>query len=189
MELTESKTPTPYWVVSLTRAIIILVPGLFITFTPRHTPEFGLVALGITALVSAAALTWLSLTLERRHPGRGLHLFQAAVSGVVGLIAVVMSAGSIAVLLWAVVVWAVLIGGAETFAGTRLPKKDSLRRDWITQGLLSVGLALVVLTQTGDSVAVVGCLGAWAIVLGVYLGIAGISHKSVEKAMREGLTL
>lgn len=187
MEVTESKTPTPYWVISLTRAIVVLVPGLFIAFTPRHTAEFGLVTLGITALVSAMALAGLSLTLDRSHPGRGLHLFQATVSGVVGLIAVVMSAGSIAVLLWAVVVWATLIGGAETFAGTRLPKKDILRRDWITQGLLSIGLALAVLTQSGDSVAVVGFLGAWAIVLGVYLGIAGISHKSVDQSTREGL--
>jgi uncharacterized membrane protein HdeD (DUF308 family) len=41
------------------------------------------------------------------------------------------------------------------------------------------------LTQSADSVAVVGFFGAWAIVMGVYLVIAAITHHSMNKAMNE----
>ncbi len=45
------------------------------------------------------------------------------------------------------------------------------------QGSLTVILGLIVVIQPPDSVAVVGFLGAWAIVQGVYLTIAGLSEK------------
>ena len=56
------------------------------------------------------------------------------------------------------------------------------------RGLLTVGLGLVVLTQSADSVAVVGFLGAWAIVMGVYLAIAAITHRSMDNAMKGAST-
>jgi membrane-bound ClpP family serine protease len=80
------------------------------------------------------------------------------------------------------------MGVAELFAGLRLVKGHVNRTDWIVQGLMTIGLALIVLTQTDDSVAVVGFLGAWAIVLGVYLAIAGVSQKSVDTAAKGSST-
>ena len=78
-------------------------------------------------------------------------------------------------LLWALVFWALLVGVAEIFYGARLARGDALRRDWITQGAMTVILGVVVLFQPADSVAVVGFLGAWAIVQGVYLAIASVA--------------
>ena len=46
----------------------------------------------------------------------------------------------------------------------------------------------MVLTQSADSVAVVGFLGAWAIVMGVYLAIAAITHRSMDNAMKGAST-
>jgi uncharacterized membrane protein HdeD (DUF308 family) len=104
---------------------------------------------------------------------------------VIGALALGLNSYGIGLLLWAVVVWALLMGASEILAGLRLPKRDVLRRDWVTQGTLTVLFALVVLTQSADSVAVVGFFGAWAIVMGVYLVIAAITHHSMNKAMNE----
>ena len=185
--MTADATPqaNPYGAVALSRAIVLIIPGLFITFTPGHTSQFGLIVLGSTALVLALVQGAVSIRLLRGHPGRGFHLFQSAVSLVIGVLALALSGLGIGLLLWALVVWALLLGGSEIFAGLRLPRRDLLRRDWITQGLLTVGLALIVLTQSADSVAVVGFLGAWAIVMGVYLVIAAITHKSMDRALNE----
>ena len=179
-----SKNHTPYWVLALACAGVLFVPGFLITFTPGHTGQFGLVALGMTALAMAVLVGWLALGLPAGDRGRGFHLFQSAASLVIGLVALALNEVGIGLLLWCVVVWALLLGGAEVFAGIRAPRRDILRRDWITQGLLTVGLALVVLTQSADSVAVVGFLGAWAIVMGVYLVIAAITHRSMDNAMK-----
>jgi uncharacterized membrane protein HdeD (DUF308 family) len=178
----------PYYVVSFVRATIVIVPGLFITFTPAHTAQFGLISLGITALVMSVSLGVLAIGLPTHHAGRGLHLWQAMVSLVIGIVVLALTSAGIILLLWALVVWALLMGVAELFAGLRLIKGHVNRSDWIVQGLMTIGLALIVLTQTDDSVAVVGFLGAWAIVLGVYLAIAGVSQKSVDTAAKGSST-
>jgi len=37
------QTSNSYGAAALSRAIVLIVPGLFITFTPGHTGQFGLV--------------------------------------------------------------------------------------------------------------------------------------------------
>jgi len=165
----------PYYVVSGLRSIIVLITGLVITFTPGHSAQFGLVALGILGIVSAVGLGLVALGLASTDTGRGLHLWQALVSFVVGALALALNEAGMILLLWAVVFWALLVGIAEVFFGARLARGDALRRDWMTQGAMSVALALVVLFQPADSVAVVGFLGAWAIVQGVYMAIASVA--------------
>ena len=177
--------PLSYFVVSLTRAAIVVVTGLVITFNQDHGALFGLVALGIMATVNGVGLALLAWGLPPRDSSRGLHLWQALVSLAVGVLVLALSHGGIVLLLWAIVFWALLTGVAEVFAGWRLAKGSALRRDWIVQGSITVLLALVVMTQSGDSVAVVGFLGSWAIVLGVYLAIAGISQRSAPSLQRE----
>jgi uncharacterized membrane protein HdeD (DUF308 family) len=109
------------------------------------------------------------------------------VSLVVGALAVGLSTTGTLFLLWAIVLWSLLVGVAELFSGWRLPSGSSLRGDWIVQGTMTVLLALVVLSQSADSVAVVGFVGAWAIIMGVYLAIAGFSARWAQKdTAREG---
>jgi len=167
--------PLPYAVVSGIRAAILIITGLVITFTPAHSAQFGLVALGIMAVVMAAALSLVSLGLSSTNTARGLHLWQALVSVVVGALALALQGAGMILLLWALVFWALLVGVAEIFFGVRLARGDAVRRDWMTQGMMTVALALVVLFQPADSVAVVGFLGAWAIVQGVYMAIASVA--------------
>ena len=165
----------PYYVVSALRSLILIVTGLVITFTPGHTAQFGLVALGILGIVTAVGLGLAALGLATTKTGRGLHLWQALVSLVVGALVLALQEAGMILLLWALVFWALLVGVAEIFFGARLAQGDALRRDWMTQGGMTVVLAVVVLFQPADSVAVVGFLGAWAIVQGVYLAIASVA--------------
>ena len=170
------QTPTlPYYVVSAIRSVTLLITGLVITFTPGHAARFGLVALGILGVVNAVGLGLVALGLSTRETARGLHLWQALVSLVVGALVLALQEAGMILLLWALVFWALLVGVAEVFYGARLARGDALRRDWITQGSMTVVLGLVVLFQPADSVAVVGFLGAWAIVQGVYMAIASVA--------------
>ena len=170
------QTPTlPYYVVSAIRSVTLLITGLVITFTPGHSARFGLVALGILGVVNAVGLGLVALGLSTRETARGLHLWQALVSLVVGALVLALQEAGMILLLWALVFWALLVGVAEVFYGARLARGDALRRDWITQGSMTVVLGLVVLFQPADSVAVVGFLGAWAIVQGVYMAIASVA--------------
>lgn len=176
-----------YYVVSFARAITLLAVGLAIAFTPGHTAQFGLITFGVMALVLSVTLGILAVGLESSTGARGLHIWQSLVSLVVGALAVGLSTTGTLFLLWVIVLWSLLVGVAEAFAGLRLPAGSALRQDWIVQGTMTVLLALVVLSQSADSVAVVGFVGAWAIIMGVYLAIAGFSARWAQKdPAREG---
>jgi uncharacterized membrane protein HdeD (DUF308 family) len=176
-----------YYVVSFVRSATSLAVGLTIAFTPAHTAQFGLVTFGVMALVTSVTLGVLAVGLESSTRARGLHIWQSLVSLVVGALAVGLSTTGTLFLLWAIVLWSLLVGVSELFAGWRLPSGSSLRGDWIVQGTMTVLLALVVLSQSADSVAVVGFVGAWAIIMGVYLAIAGFSARWAQKdTAREG---
>ena len=176
-----------YYVVSFVRASTLLAAGLAIAFTAGHTAQFGLITFGVMALVSSVTLGVLAVGLESSTRARGLHIWQALVSLVVGALAVGLSTSGTLFLLWVIVLWSLLVGVSELFAGLRLPAGSALRQDWIVQGTMTVLLALVVLSQSADSVAVVGFVGAWAMILGVYLAIAGFSARWAQKdPAREG---
>jgi uncharacterized membrane protein HdeD (DUF308 family) len=167
----------PYFVVALVRAVILLIFGVLIAFTQQHTAIFGLIALGIFLVVYSVSLGVLILGMGEPTQARGLHGWQALVSLVVGLMVLALHQAGIVFLLWAIVLWAFLIGVAEIFAGWRMPAGHGLRKDWIAQGAMTVVLAVVVVLQPADSVTVVGFLGAWAIIQGVYASIAGLSSR------------
>ena len=99
----------PYYVVSALRSLILIITGLVITFTPGHTAQFGLVALGILGIVTAVGLGLAALGLATTKTGRGLHLWQALVSLVVGALVLALQEAGMILLLWALVFWALLV--------------------------------------------------------------------------------
>jgi uncharacterized membrane protein HdeD (DUF308 family) len=176
-----------YSTMSFIRSAIALATGLVIAFTSGHTAQFGLITFGVMAVVTSVSVGLASTILESSAQARGLHLWQALVSLVVGALAIGLSNAGTIFLLWAIVLWALLVGVAETFAGWRLLRGSTQRKDWLVQGAMTVVLALVVLSQPADSVAVVGFVGAWAIIIGVYLAIAGFSARfDAADSQREG---
>jgi uncharacterized membrane protein HdeD (DUF308 family) len=177
----------PYFVVELLRATILIVVGLVIAFTPGHTATFGLLVFGIFLVVNAISLGALMLGVRNPTQARGLHWWQALVSLVVGALALALSDAGIVFLLWAIVLWAVLTGASEVFAGWRMLRGHPVRRDWMVQGSMTLVLAVAVLLQPADSVQVVGFLGAWAVIQGVYATIAGLSSRwALTDDQREG---
>ncbi len=164
-------------VVALLRAIPALAVGLVITFTADHSPALGLTALAGFGLASSLVLALSSLRLPRGEPVRPLSRGLALIAGIAGALAlVVLISGGIglALLLLLVGGYAVLAGALELVWGIRHRDRSPLARDAIVIGVGTLALAIV-LALVGDPVSAVGFFGAYGVVLGIFLLIAGVS--------------
>lgn len=171
-----ASTGSRYWIVPVVRAIVAFVPAVLITFIPDHSPTFGLLVFGAYAAVSGLLLAVLgSRTLA--GVSRRLTLIQAIVSIVAGVVALAVHGGGLAFFLYIVSVWAAVTGFVELYSGIRSRGRSPYARDWITAGALTALLALVFLLIPPHPVVSVGLLGAYFVVLGVFLIIAGLSLK------------
>ena len=165
-----------YWLVPALRALPALVLGLVITFTADHSARLGLVLFGLFAVVSGILILGLNrrigdLSLSGDLPRPGL------VGVICGCAALVGNAGGLGLLLFLLTVFAATTGFLELYAGLRTRGRLTLSRDWVVVGAFTAIAALVFLLIPPDSLAAVGLLGAYGIVLGVYLAIAGLSLK------------
>ncbi|MHB1235558.1 MAG: DUF308 domain-containing protein [Microbacteriaceae bacterium] len=168
-------TPADYWPIPLARAVPALLLGLFITFSANHSPQVGLLAFGAFGLLTGVLLTVFSL-LRLRDSGTRLNFFiQGAVTGIAGLLALFVHSSGLIAFLYLLGVFAALTGFLELYSGFRSRGRSILSRDWLNVGGLTVVLAVVLLVVPPDAVFAVGMLGAYGIVLGVYLTIAGLS--------------
>jgi hypothetical protein len=167
------------WVGPVLRAVPALVVGLIITFTANHSPALGLAMLGAFGLATAVAVTISRFLLSAGEPLRALHAGLAIVAGVVGVLAFVVLAtlgAGLAMLLLLVGGYAVLAGGLELVWGIRHRGRHPFARDAVVIGVATLALA-VVLALVGDPVSAVGFFGAYAVMLAVFLLIAGFSLK------------
>ena len=166
-----------YWTVPIGRAVLALIPAAVITFNADHSPEFGLVVFGAFALLSGlflAVLSWRTLGDPR---ARTLFLVQGLVGVVLGGLALVLHTGGLGFFLYVVSVWAAVTGFLELYSGTRARGKSASARDWMSMGALTAVLALVFLILPPHAVVSVGLLGAYFVIVGVYLFIGGFSLK------------
>lgn len=166
-----------YWLVPVLRAAIALVPAAAITFNADHSAEFGLVAFGAFALVSGLAVGLLSRRTLADVRERSLFLVQGAVGVIAGLLALVFHAGGLGFFLFLVSVWAAVTGFLELYSGIRARRRDPADRDWLLVGAVTALLAVIFLLLPPNAVVSVGLFGAYLVVLGVYLAIAGFSLK------------
>jgi uncharacterized membrane protein HdeD (DUF308 family) len=196
-----SSRPAP-WVVPALRAVVALIVGFAITFTPAHSAAFGLVAFGAFAIVEGALIGVGALGDRTERRGRGLFLVQGVITVAAGIAAVALPDGGVHYFAWIVSAWAILTGGLELVSGIRARGRLGAARDWMILGgltlLLAVGFLLVppdytqalggiekVQGELTASVVLVGMFGAWAIVAGVLLGIAAVSAR-VPRMARTG---
>jgi uncharacterized membrane protein HdeD (DUF308 family) len=161
----------------LVRSSILVVFALAVAFTPNHSAQFGLITFGVLLLVLSVSTAAIASAITSTPQAKSLHWWHAIVGIVVGALALALNQAGVVFLLWTIVLWGVLTGAAELVAGWRMPRTHTLRRDWMVQGSMVLLLALAVLFQSADSVAVVGFLGAWAVIQGVYGIIAGLSDR------------
>lgn len=165
-----------YWIVPLARAVVALVVAAIITFSANHSAAVGLISFGGFAVV-AGVVTAVGARAVTDRVVSSLMLAQGIFSVVAGVVALVLSASGLGVFLYTVSVWAALTGFCELYCGLRVRGRLAVSRDWVTVGGLTAVLAVVFLVIPTDAVLAVGLFGAYAVVIGVYLGIGAFTLK------------
>lgn len=199
-----------YWPVPLLRAAGALVAGLIVTFSTAHSAPMGFWALAGVALVAGVAQIALALGLTGAF--RALLLAQGAVLLLAAVAAGLLSLTGTAVLVVLVIAVAAVTGLLELIAGLRARGRAAVARDWIGAGAITMLFALAaLLVQPGyaqpwqvvdketdqlvtgvltGEIVIVGVVGAYAVVLGLFLLIAGISarweHRRAVRAIVSG---
>ena len=186
----------PYWPVPIARAVPAIVVGLVITFSVDHTAFFGLLAFGAFALATGAIIAWGSYRLEDRAL-RAVALAQGVASIVAGTAALVFSTTGPGTLFLVVTAFAAVTGFLELYLGLRGRGRHPASREWLPVGVMTALLALAVLLVPADyalpwsavdkdvavsgvltsQIIVVGIVGAYAILVGVFLIIGGLSAR------------
>ncbi len=169
--------PRSPWLAPVLRAVPAVVVGLAITFTADHSAQLGLVMLGIFGIGSALVLLGTTMGMSAGEPLRGLHrglAIIAALAGTLSILSVATLGAALPVLLLLVGGYAVLAGALELVWGIRHRGRSALARDGVIVGAGTLALAVVV-ALVADPVSAVGFLGAYGVVLGVFLIIAGLS--------------
>ena len=168
--------PSP-WLAPVLRAVPAIAVGLAITFIADHSALLGLVMLAVFGVTSSLVLLVTSLRLENTEPVRALHrglALVAAVAGVLAAVAAALVGSALPVLLLLIGGYAVLAGALELVWGIRYRGRSALARDGVVIGTGTLALAIV-LALVADPVSAVGFFGAYAVMLGIFLIIAGFS--------------
>jgi len=191
---TEPLPASTAWYVPLARAIPALILAVVITFSADHSSRLGLVTLASYTLIVGAVLLTASVLSTHRGIGRNLTIAQGVLSIATAIAAFIASNGGQAYFVFLLTAFAAITGFIELYLGLRSRGRDASSRDWVFVGSLTALLALVVLLVppgfsqpfTGPdgidreltaSIVVVGLLGAYWVILGVYLVIAALSLK------------
>jgi uncharacterized membrane protein HdeD (DUF308 family) len=189
-----------YWPWVLLRALPAIVVAIVITFNADHSARLGLVTFGVLALGGGAVVLLGALRALPAGVVRWCFVLQGAVGIVVGAIALSSVGAGLPFLLLLLSAFCVLTGFLELYSGVRSRGRDASARDWIFVGALTVLFAIVALVVPADysqpftgpdnveraltaSIVIVGLLGAYSAILGVYLVIAGLSLKWAPRAV------
>lgn len=171
----------PFWPVPIVRAVPALVVGLVITFSANHTPQLGLVAFGAFAALTGLVLAWGAFRMSDRVL-RGVSIAQGAAALLTGVAALAFTTSGLGLLLFLVTAFAAVTGFLELYAGLRARGRHPSSRDWLAVGGFTAVAALVFLLIPLDSVQTIGLFGAYGILVGLFLVIAGLSLKWASPA-------
>lgn len=183
--------------VQLSRAVLAAVAAIMITFSPDHSAAVGLSVFGGFAIVTAFVQILAAILVYpsgRRWPA----VMMGGFTLVLGMAASVPTWRSETLFFVLVIIWAALTGLVELLAGIRYRGSDGAR-DAMTIGAMGLLLALLLLvvpvnltqpyTVEGNDFVLtgivlgVGMFGAYAAIVAVFLGIAGVTpnaKKNVE---------
>lgn len=185
----EAATP---WYVPLARAVPAVVLAAVITFSSDHSAALGLLTFGIYAVVAGAVLTASALRLGSKGVVRSVTFAQGILSVLAGVVSLAIPGAGLPFFVFLLTAFAAITGFLELYLGLRSRGRSGSSRDWVFVGAVTALLAIAVLlvppgysqTITGpqgfvgelnSSIIVVGILGAYWAIVGVYLVIAGLS--------------
>ncbi|MEF2976360.1 hypothetical protein [Subtercola sp. YIM 133946] len=196
---------SPYWGAPIARAIPAFVVAAYLTFTENHSSQVGLFVFGAYAVVASVFVAALSARYVEVPATRRLFIAQGVIGFVFGVVALVFNSGGTPFFLYIVTLFAALTGILELYCGLRsrsarasvaagaalradAGRQDAGRRgadrvavdrlaakDWIAVGAFTALLALVFLIIPLDVVTAVGLFGGYAVIVGIYLVIGGLS--------------
>jgi uncharacterized membrane protein HdeD (DUF308 family) len=158
------------------RAIPAVVVGIIIAFTEDHSPRVGLISFGVFALVTGIILLGGVKLAPADRVLRGVFIAQGAIAVAAGLAALLLWEAGIGILLLIVTVYAAFTGALEAYAGLRA-RGSGPSRDWLTVGAYTAVAAVVFVLIPPDPILATGLIGAYGVILGVFLVIAGLSLK------------
>ena len=169
------------------RAVPAVAVGLTITFSANHTPQLGLIAFGAFAVLTGIVLVWGALRLADPVV-RVVFIVQAAVALVTGIAALIVHSSGLGFLLFLVTAFFAITGFLELYAALRSRGREASSRDWLIIGGFTAVAALVFLLIPLGSVEAVGLFGAYGILVGLFLVIAGLSLKWAKQDAAAGST-
>lgn len=190
----DAESSARYWPVPILRAIPLLVLGMVTTFVSDHSSNVGLATFGATTLVGGLVLAYGSYRWLGDATSRLLAVVQGGVGIVFGGLALAFVDGGLVRLVALVTGWAAITGVIELVTGLRRRRRSALARDWILLGIATLVLAVVYLVTPTDyakpfgglehvpgtltsSTILVGVVGAYGALVGVFLVIQGLSLK------------
>ena len=194
-----------YWPFALARVVPLLLAGLVVTFSADHSASFGLRVFGAFAILNGLVITVLAYRRLILTGVRGILVAGGAVSVVLGCCALLLQGDGVSGLFLALTVWAALTGALELYAGLRCRGRHVASGDLMTVGALTAVAALVfvmippqfsqkfvgpdhVKRVLDAAVVAVGLFGAYAIILAVFLTVAGLSVKWGTQSTQNGDT-
>jgi uncharacterized membrane protein HdeD (DUF308 family) len=156
--------------------VLALIVAAVITFTrDAHTAEFGLIVFGLYAVLEGLTLVILSPRAVADPLTRTLFVVQGGIGVLAGGLALSLLTSGLGFYLFVVTVWAALTGFIELYCGLRNRGKAAAARDWLIAGGLTVLLALALMLSSVDAILCIGLFGAWAVAIGVFQAIGGVS--------------
>jgi uncharacterized membrane protein HdeD (DUF308 family) len=173
-----------YWPWVLLRALPAIVVAVVITFSQDHSARLGFLMFGVLALVGGVTVLLGALRALRPGVARWCFVVQGSLGIVLGAIALFSGTAGLPFLVFLVGAFAVLTGFLELYSGLRARGRSDSARDVVPSDYnqLFTGPDGVERALTA-SIILVGVLGAYAAILGVYLVIAGLSLKWAPRAV------
>ncbi|CAN5360294.1 hypothetical protein BH10ACT7_BH10ACT7_15770 [soil metagenome] len=180
------------WYLPVARAVPALAIAIVVTFSADHSAPLGFLTFGLYAATAGALITVFAVRSTERGVGRGIRIALGLVTVVAGVVALAIPGAGLPFLVFLITAFAALSGFLELYLGLRERGKNPASRDLVFVGAATALFAIVVLlvppgfvqSFTGPdgvareltaSVIVVGTMGAYLAIIGVYLVIAGLS--------------
>jgi len=172
-----ARVPARLGTAFLLRAIPTLIAAAVITFSGNHGAVVGLVVfVGFAFLVAPVLLLSIAL-VPLTGVAKTATGIQAIATVAAGAIAAATLTGGLPALVLVISIWAAVTAAAELYAGYREADR-ALSREWLTLGGFTALLALVIAIIPMNDVYVVGIFGAYAVITGLFLVIAGLSLRA-----------
>lgn len=183
-------TERPVWQLPAARAIPAVAVGVVVTFLQAHDALVGLVAFAIVALGTGAALLVLRGAVYAevaRFPR--IAGVASLVAGVVAVALAIVGPSGLALKV-VIAAWAIVTAAVEGWAWFRLrattdAKVRRIAADWRFVAAFTLVAAIVFALLPSHDVVLVGLVGAYAIIVGVFHGIAAYSARAAAKDARE----